>query len=169
MEKIPGCHRFCFTSWRKTQRKKQYAIDLLKELPELVSFTNLSINGTTYIGASFLSPVSAEAACKLAVSQDNPAKFEPVPEIRNRKAAPDSLFLVKICDIPLDIDKLIFSAFLKQYGEIDSLKFHLQDLYYVAHVTYKTPAAKDKLGNYLPKEFIPFHTPWFISWRNHST
>src|SRR5947207_15350727 len=61
--------------------KKQYAFDLLKELPELVSFTNLSINGTTYIGASFLSLVSAEAACKLAVSQDNPAKFEPVPEI----------------------------------------------------------------------------------------
>ena len=131
----------------KLEEKKQYAFDLLKELPELVSFTNLSINGTTYIGASFLSPVSAEAACKLAVSQDNPAKFEPVPEIRNRKAAPDSLFLVKIRDIPLDIDKPIFSAFLKQYGEIDSLKFHLQDLYYVAHVTYKTPAAKEKLGD----------------------
>src|SRR5947207_3469443 len=126
----------------KLEEKKQYAFDLLKELPELVSFTNLSINGTTYIDASFLSPVSAEAACKLAVSQDNPAKFEPVPEIRNRKAAPDSLFLVKIRDIPLDIDKPIFSAFLKQYGEIDSLKFHLQNLYYVAHVTYKTQPLK---------------------------
>ena len=77
----------------KLEEKKQYAFDLLKELPELVSFTNLSINGTTYIGASFLSPVSAEAACKLAVSQDNPAKFEPVPEIRNRKAVLTPYFL----------------------------------------------------------------------------
>ena len=77
----------------KLEEKKQYAFDLLKELPELVSFTNLSINGTTYIGASFLSLVSAEAACKLAVSQDNPAKFDPVPEIRNRKAALTPYFL----------------------------------------------------------------------------
>src|ERR1043165_6566226 len=60
----------------KLEEKKQHAFDLLKELPELVSFTNLSINGTTYIGASFLSPTSAEAACKLVVSEENPAKFE---------------------------------------------------------------------------------------------
>src|ERR1044071_572640 len=43
-----------------------------------------------------LSPASVEAACKLVVSEENPAKFEPVPKIRNRKATSDSLFLVKI-------------------------------------------------------------------------
>jgi hypothetical protein len=123
-----------------TQDKKNFAYGMIYKEPGLISFSPRSIKGIQYFGASFDSNEHAQQACTKQVSAENQSKYALVSDINAN--SPATTFLVTFHDVPLDIDRPLFSQFLQKYGDTESIRYKLNGLYYNVQVIYKDKAVK---------------------------
>jgi hypothetical protein len=122
------------------QEKKNFAYGMIFKETGLISFSPRSIKGIQYFGASFDTNEHAQHACQIQVSNENQSKYALVSDILAN--SPATTFLVTFHDVPLDIDKSLFSLSLQKYGETESIKYKLNGLYYNVQVIYKDKAVK---------------------------
>src|SRR2546429_7312790 len=89
--------------------KKNYAYGMIYKVPGLISFSPRSIKGIQYFGASFDTIEHAQLACEVHISPENQSQFDLVSNVSAN--SPATTFLVTVHDVPLDIDKTLFSQY----------------------------------------------------------
>ena len=103
----------------------------------VTNFRIKKINNTNMIGASFKSIDNAQAACNTALSPDTtPALHLQLVSQVNKETIKS--FYVAIYDVPLDVDKDIFKLHMQKFGDIKSIWFAINKLFYTVRITYNS-------------------------------
>src|SRR5277367_2344635 len=152
------------SAWKTVQRRKQFQIALstahlsaLKDdiaIKDFVSNLLKDFDGLTYLGFSTISQqkfvvvsydnaMSANRACLIPVSEENAATFKLLSEIHQHSV--DNSYILRIKDVPLDIDRHMLQTHLSKLGAIKSIKFALQGLYYLVTVSYQDNSSQQLL------------------------
>ena len=127
--------------------KKNFAYRMIYKIPGLISFSPRTIKGIQYFCATFDNDAHAHEACIPQVSTENQSKFALVTYVTAN--SPSKSFLVTVHDVPLDIDKPLFTQFLQRYGETESVRYVLRGLYYNVQAIYKDNAVKQHFAEWM--------------------
>ena len=127
--------------------KKSTVFDLTGGIIGYLKLDITSINGTKYFRCTYASQLAAEEACKNTFLNQDTIKFRMDEEVKSASASAAG-FSPKIHDIPLDLDKNLFSKFLNKIDKVISLKYHVRGLYYICHVTFELATTASKFSDW---------------------
>ncbi len=93
-------------------KKKNYAFNMIKDIPFITSISITKIHDTKIVTTFF----SNEKSTKIRISENCKDHFVDVSSF-SKNASTDT-FYVKLINVSLNINKLIFEAFLSQIGVV---------------------------------------------------
>jgi len=125
--------------------KKINAFNLVGHLTSYVGIDITTISNTKYIKVTLADQADITNIASLHFPDKDNIHFIPYSAL-NPTFSPASNQVVKIHDIPLDIDKRLFIAFLERLDKVTSTKFHVCSLFYQCVVTFVNNNTVQKLG-----------------------
>lgn len=106
--------------------KKSAVFDLIGGIISYLNLDLTSINGAKYFRCIYANQLAAEEACKNAFPNQDTIKFRMGEEVKSAPASAAG-FSLKIYDIPLDLDKNLFSKFLNKIDKVSHLSITCED------------------------------------------
>src|SRR5581483_902998 len=115
--------------------KKIATFDLVGSLTSYIGVNVTTVSNTKYIKVTLADQTDVEKIATLHFTNISNVHFVPYATLA-LSSPPATNLTLKIHDIPLDIDKPLFLAFLNRYDKVTSSKFHVRELYYQCIVTF---------------------------------
>src|SRR5437763_2147291 len=154
------------TKWTVVQKKKIYSVLIQKSaLPDATDdekkihaykmlndvtgdmtspFVFATVLGVKVLRTSFHLEEIAKKACTYSVSNTESLSFCMADEYKKKYDAQH--FQIRIQDIPLDVDKMMFEDYLNKVDKVISIRYQQpRDLYHTVHVTFANAATRNKL------------------------
>src|ERR1051325_3787878 len=126
----------------KTSDEKKKAIyELIGSANSYIGIDITTMKTTKYVKTTFSDKSHADSACNAHFPNLENINFVTVEQILAKSTNADH-FQVKIHNIPLDLDKLLFLEYLNSIDKVIHIKWMVRGLYYQCIVTFKHKTAR---------------------------
>jgi len=107
-------------------------------------FVFATVLGVKVLRTSFHLEDIAKKACTYSISSTESLSFCMADEYKKKYDVQH--FQIRIQDVPLDVDKMMFKDYLNKVDKVISIRYQQpRDLYHTVHVTFENVATRNKL------------------------
>jgi len=121
---------------KNNEEKKGYAYRMVQDIASPLSTGITTLNGNKAVVISFENEADATAACKIPVSDKDFTTFVGIKQFGVYPSQDGHTYVVKLFNVPLDVEKNLFETALNKHGKTKSIKYVHKKLYFHVIIEY---------------------------------